>query len=84
MAGTSGEWSLVRRMLRGDGKRSVERQCQANLAVQTLTLTILRGGLMSSTVGKDTGGRWIEQEGRQEGVNAWLAARVHEPVVTGS
>lgn len=40
------------RMPQGGGKRSVERQDQARLAVQTLTLTILMGGLMSFAVGK--------------------------------
>lgn len=30
----------------------MERQYQARLAVQTLTLTMLMGGLMSLTVGK--------------------------------
>lgn len=39
-------------MLHGGGKRSVERQYQASLAVQTLTLTMLMGGLVSLTVGK--------------------------------
>lgn len=40
------------RMLHGGGKRSVERQYQARLAVQTLTLTILMGSRMSFAVGK--------------------------------